>query len=191
MKCFVADREALMELDKVDSLFRIIDRYDHYIELANNKANYVLASVVTLNIAIAALLGYSDVLKFEIAYPLLGVIKVVSLICYAVFLFFSVHAIRGVNKIISPNTNSPVTAKLSNVYFGDVGVRSHTEYAEEFKGLSYDLFVEDLSFQVNALATIVSEKFEQQKNVMHVTMLQVIPFALATSALCGLAKAFS
>lgn len=180
-----------MELDKVDSLFRIVDRYDHYIELANNKANYVLASIVTINIAIAALLGYSDVLKFEVNHAWLGIIKVVTLICYVVFLFFSVHAIRGINKIIFPNTNSPVTAQLSNIYFGDVGGRSHTEYAKAFKDLSYDLFLEDLSFQVNALAIIVSEKFTQQKNVMHITMLQVIPFALVTSVLCGLAKAFS
>lgn len=180
-----------MELDKVDNLFRIIDRYDHYIELANNKANYVLASIVTINIAMAALLGYSDVLKFEVGHPLLGILKILSLVCYFVFLFFSLIALKGINKIILPNTNSPATAELSNVYFGDVSSRSHVEYAEVIKVLSYDVFLEDLAFQVNALAAIVNEKFIQQKNVMEVTMRQVMPFVLVTSSLCGLIKALS
>jgi hypothetical protein len=180
-----------MELDKVDSLFRIIERYDHYIELANNKANYVLASIVTINIAMAALLGYSDVFRFEVASPLLGIFKILSLVCYCLFLFFSLVALKGVNKIIFPNTNSPDSGELSNIYFGDVSSRTYIEYAEVVETLMYDVFLKDLAFQVNTLAAILNEKFIQQKNVMEVTVKQVIPSVLVTSVLCGLIKSFS
>ncbi|MCS3419639.1 hypothetical protein M2399_004666 [Pseudomonas sp. BIGb0450] len=178
-------------MDKIDGLFRIIGRYDHYIELANNKANYVLASIITVNVAMAALLGYSEVLKFEVGFPFVGIFKVLSLICYFAFLFFSGVAIKGVNSIIFPNTSSPVGVDPSNVFFGDVGGRSHVEYAHAFKEMSCDKFIEDLSFQANALAKIVSEKFNHQKDVMNTTVRQVVPFALATSSLCGLIKSLS
>lgn len=78
-----------MSFDKNDALFKIISRYDHYIEIANNKANYILASVISVNIALAALLGYAEILKFNISSPYTNIIKALGILSYLAFIIFS------------------------------------------------------------------------------------------------------
>ena len=46
-----------------DILLLNISRFDHYIELANNKANWLLTSLFTLLLGVFALIGYSDIIK--------------------------------------------------------------------------------------------------------------------------------
>lgn len=178
-------------MDKIDSIFRIIDRYDHYIELANNKANFILASTISINLAIAALIGYADILKFEINSPSTNILKIIVIICYAIFLIFNLLVLFGVHKVILPNTNTPKTEKPSNIFFGDVASRDHLEYADAVKGLNSCGLLEDLSFQANTLAVILNEKFKHQKRIMEITLKQVAPLAFVISSLCGIIKAFS
>lgn len=178
-------------MDKVDSLFRVIERYDHYIEIANNKANYVLAFVISLSVAIAALLGYADILKFNIDAPLVNIIKSLAVFIYVVSLFFVMQILLGVHRIIFPNTSSPSAPTKSIVFFGDVASLSHTDYADSVKGMTCEGLQEDLSFQANALARIVEEKFKNQKHVMEIISRQYIISMLIISILCGIIKALS
>lgn len=178
-------------MEKTESLFKIISRYDHYIEIANNKANYILASIISLNVAIAALLGYADILKFQMETPISDILKVLSIFAYFCFLFFTLQILIGVHKVIFPNTSSPQTPKSSNIFFGAVASRTHTEYADSIKKLEAEEFQEDLAFQANALAKIVDEKFKHQKSVMEIASNQFIISALAISILCGIIKALS
>lgn len=180
-----------MSLEKIETLFKIISRYDHYIEIANNKANYVLASVISVNIALAALLGYVDILKFSIATPYTNILKVLGAISYFSFIVSSGAILLGVHKVIFPNTSSPNTSKLSNIFFGDVAKRDHEKYATDIKGLNEEELTQDLSFQANALAKIVEEKFKHQKTVMLLTSRHFIASALITSVLCATIKALS
>lgn len=178
-------------MDKVDSLLRVIDRYDHYIEVANNKANYLLAFVISVSVGIAALLGYSDILKFDLSAPVANILKVICIFVYAVNLLFVMQILLGVHRIIFPNTSSPSTSVKSNIFFGDVASLSHIEYAESVKKMSCDSFQEDLSFQANALAKIVEEKFKHQKHAMKIASQQYILSSLFISILCGIVKALS
>ncbi|MEG9622004.1 hypothetical protein [Pseudomonas guariconensis] len=180
-----------MSFDKNDALFKIISRYDHYIEIANNKANYILASVISVNIALAALLGYAEILKFNISSPYTNIIKALGILSYLAFIIFSGVILLGVHKIIFPNTSSPSTSKPSDVFFGDVAKRDHEQYALDIKSLTTSDFTQDLSFQANALAKIVEDKFKNQKAVMQLTSRQFIASAFATSVLCAIIKALS
>lgn len=178
-------------MDKVDSLLKIIDRYDHYIEVANNKANYLLAFVISVSVGMAALLGYSDTLKFDLSTPIANILKVICIFIYAINLLFAMQILLGVHKIILPNTSSPSTSVKSNIFFGDVASLSHIEYADSLKRMSPDSFQEDLSFQANALAKIVNEKFKHQKQAMKIASQQYILSSLFISILCGIVKALS
>lgn len=178
-------------MDRIDSLFKIIDRYDLYIEAANNKANYLLAFVVSVSVAIAALLGYSDMLSFNISYPITNILKAVCLVVCLINLFFVMQILFDIHRIIFPNTSSPSAPVKSNVFFGDVASLSHIEYADSMKAVSSDTFQEDLSFQANALAKIVDEKFKNQKRAMKIASQQYILTTLIISILCGVVKALS
>jgi len=178
-------------MDKIDSILKIIDRYDHYIEVANNKANYLLAFVISVSVGIAALLGYSDILKFDLNSPITNILKVICILVYIINLLLVMQILLDVHKIIFPNTSSPSTSVKSNVYFGDVASLNHTEYAESMKKISCDSFLEDLSFQANALAKIVEEKFKYQKHAMKIASQQYILSSLFVSVLCGIVKALS
>ncbi|WP_262139335.1 hypothetical protein [Pseudomonas sp. Marseille-Q5117] len=178
-------------MDKIDSLLRVIERYDHYIEIANNKANYLLAFVISLSVAIAALLGYSDILKFAIDTPFVNILKSLAILMYVANLFFVMQILLGVHRIIFPNTSSPSTPTKSIIFFGDVASLSHIEYADSVKRMTCEGFQDDLSFQANALAKIVGEKFNNQKRVMEITSRQYIFSALIISILCGIVKALS
>lgn len=103
-------------MDKIDSLLRVIERYDHYIEIANNKANYLLAFVISLSVAIAALLGYSDILKFAIDTPFVNILKSLAILMYVANLFFVMQILLGVHRIIFPNTSSPSTPTKSIIF---------------------------------------------------------------------------
>lgn len=177
-------------MDKIDSLLRVIERYDHYIEIANNKANYLLAFVISLSVAIAALLGYSDILKFAIDTPFVNILKSLAILMYVANLFFVMQILLGVHRIIFPNTSSPQPNQV-NYFFGDVASLSHIEYADSVKRMTCEGFQDDLSFQANALAKIVGEKFNNQKRVMEITSRQYIFSALIISILCGIVKALS
>lgn len=178
-------------MDKIDILFRVIERYDHYIEIANNKANYLLAFVISVSVAIAALVGYSDILKFEISSPFSSILKTIVILISVLNVFFVMQILLGIHRIIFPNTSSPITHMKSKIFFGDVASLSHLEYAESVKTATCENFQEDLSFQANALANIVGEKFKNQKSVMQIASRQYIFSSLIISILCGIIKALS
>lgn len=178
-------------MDKIESLLRVIERYDHYIEVANSKANYLLAFVMSLSVAIAALFGYADMLKFSIDTLPLNIIKVVVIVLCVLNLIFVLRILLGIHKVIFPDTSSPSTLSKSVVFFGDVASVGHIEYAASVSNLTEAKFQEDLSFQANVLAKIVDEKFKNQKKVMELASEQYIWSALGISVLCGVVKAIS
>lgn len=178
-------------MDNIGNLFKIIERYDHYINIANNKANYLLAFIVSLSVAVAALIGYSETLRFSFETPITNILKTLAILTYVVNLFFSIQIIHGIHKIIFPNTSSPITATKSNIFFGDVASRSHVEYSNSIKRVTPEELQEDLSYQANALAKIVGEKFRHQKRVMDITAKQYIASTIIICFLCGIIKAIS
>ncbi len=178
-------------MDRIDVLFRIIERYDNYIEVANNKANYVLAFVVSLSVAVTALLGYSEVLQFKLDSAFLNILKVLSLLAFLVNLFYLMRILFGIHNIIFPNTSSPKHLEKSKIFFGDVASLDHESYAASVINMSSEDFELDLSFQVSALAKIVDEKFKFQKDVMAIVSRQYIGSALVMSVLCGIVKSMS
>jgi hypothetical protein len=178
-------------MNKIENLFEIIGRYDHYIEIANAKANYILAFAISLSIAISAMAGYADILKLTSSRSILDLLKYLAIASYAINVIFLLQILFGVHKVIFPNTRSPSTLKKSHIFFGDVASLNHIEYATSFNNLDEASFIEDLSFQVNALAKIAQDKFDHQKRVMRVTSQQYILSALTVSILCGIIKALS
>ncbi|WP_182851973.1 hypothetical protein [Metapseudomonas otitidis] len=178
-------------MDKTEVLFRIIERYDHYIENANNKANYALTFAISLSVAIAALLGYSEIFKFEINKGYLNIMKILTILTYIANSIFALIIFLGIHKIIFPNTSAPEGIKKSNIFFGDVASLGHDNYAASVEDMTTESLQLDLSIQVRIMAGIIDEKFKIQKTVMNIISRQYIVTALITSILCGIIKSIS
>ncbi|KFE51170.1 hypothetical protein IV02_13225 [Pseudomonas syringae] len=172
-------------------MFRIVNRYDHYIELANNKANFLLAFLVSINLAVAALLGYIDIFKFELVSPCVNIFKVLVLLVYLFFIGAGCRVLFFLYRVILPNTSSPSSTTPSSIFFGDVASLTPDNYAGVIDKLSEGEFVRDLSFQANVMAGIVSDKFASQKILMRVTLLWLVPSAFLVAVGCVFLKAVS
>lgn len=178
-------------MDKTEALFRIIERYDHYIESANNKANYALTFSISLSVAIAALLGYSEIFKFELDKGYLNILKILTIVLYTANSICALIIFLGIHNIIFPNTYVPEGIKKSKIFFGDVASLDHDNYATSIKDMTTESLQLDLSIQINIMARIVDEKFKLQKKVMNIISRQYIITALITSVFCGIIKSAS
>lgn len=133
-----------------------MDRFDQYIERADNKANFILT--ISGAILIAIIFQNKD-LFYDIDNNIIkniifldSALVAISLICS---IYFSLL-------VIIPRTS--VGTYTSVFYFEDVKYLRNSEFYEKLKNISEDEFIEDFSKQVNQLSIIVSKKMSRVKS---------------------------
>lgn len=92
-------------LDKFDFYFKVIARYDQYINLANTKASNHITLLGTLLIAGTALIGWGINLDTDGGLKINGS-QVLLIIAYLSFLVFSFMWYMSCMEVIQPNTKS-------------------------------------------------------------------------------------
>ena len=163
------------QINKVDFLWKIISRYDHYINSTNAKASLVIAwNGVVIG---AVLLQYEDILKTfsfkphgqlvaSIAMFLLGLSSLVS----NFFVF----------RVVTPYVPNGEPQK-SLIYFGSVSKMGQQKYHTLLSEADNSSILSDLSLQATDLATILEKKMKKIKTsiVFMCIGLVIIYFMLA------------
>lgn len=150
--------------EKLEMLFKIISRYDFYINSANSKASIIIAwNGIIIG---SVLLKYNSIIalycKPEWAYY-------VSNIFLAGLAVSGIFSIFFVFKVVTPFLSSSDSKKgspRSLIFFGDVSEITHEEYARRASVLTYEEALSDSALQAHILATGLSRKMkDMQKSI--------------------------
>ena len=155
-------------MDKFDYYFRVLERYDQYINLANTKASNHITLLGTLAIAATALVGWglnldtTNKLVLNGAQTFLIFIFIAYIIC-SIFWYLSCMAVIQPNTKGSKGTSTQLT---STIFFGDVDTfKKSTDFKVLVDSRSEDQNFEDLINQIHIMAHITNQKFLDYKKV--------------------------
>lgn len=158
--------------EKIEFYFKVLARFDQYIQLANTKASNQITLLSSLLVAVTALVGWGiDIKK-------LGQLEPQPLICIAVivyifFLLFSYCWYKSCMKVIQPNRSSSKNllditneSDLSTMFYKDI---DRYESAHNFKtkvqnSNELDL-LNDLLSQVHVMAYVTNKKFDDYEAI--------------------------
>lgn len=163
------DAESKSIEQKTKNLFEVLKRLDTYIGTTNTKCTIIMsycAAVIGLIILLI-----SRVIP-EVSHPaflvLIGILSVAIVISSVICMLMAISVIFPVTFSSPKNYNGN-----SVIFFGDISAIKSTpsEYSEKIKSISDVEFLEDLSWQVYTLSTIVSDKFDRIKTLSLCLML--------------------
>lgn len=165
--------------EKVEYLFKIIGRYDTYINSTNAKASLVIAwnGVVIGTI----LLKYNDILSnykppdwavvvASILLALMGICSVISIV-----LIFNV-----IFPFLKPTSRTPTGRVLideSAVFFGSVAKLGADEYQKQISGLTSATLLADLTDQAVILAQGLNAKMQLIRKSILAIMAELLIIA--------------
>ncbi|MHA3063962.1 hypothetical protein [Acinetobacter sp. ANC 4641] len=169
---------------KIDFYFNVLDRYDHYIELADTKAGNHLTLLGTLLVAVTAVFSWGVIIPETGKHFVLGCNLQTGLIF--LFLFFLVSCWYWYcicNSVLKPNTKpvkDDATAQQTNratstIFFGDV----EEIKLDEFEKIVLDemdegKLLKDLVGQVHVVAHITKVKFENYSKINRAVLASVL-----------------
>lgn len=154
-------------MDKIDFYFKVLARYDQYVQLANTKASNQITFMSSILLAITALVGWG--INFEKITALTSVIGFL----YLIFLFFCYQWYTHCIAVIQPNrtrsstNDTAVTVNnLSTIFYSDVAKFTSVEIIKEtVKNKDPDSHLEDLINQVYIMAKVTEKKFDDYEKV--------------------------
>lgn len=158
--------------EKIEFYFKVLGRFDQYIQLANTKASNHITLLSSLLVAVTALVGWGiDIEK-------LGTLEPHPLICsviiiYIFFLLFSYGWYQSCMKVIHPNRRSSKDMQdilnekdLSTIFYKDIDNHiSPDSYREKVKNFTELDSLNDLLNQVHVMAHVANKKFDDYESV--------------------------
>lgn len=162
-----------------DILLLNISRFDHYIELANNKANWLLTSLFTLLLGVFALIGYSDIIKniTNGNHIIIHIITFLNIASFLALIFFNIQAFYYLNFVLNSNLKLHLGGN-SIIFFGDISNKSFPDFSKKIDELDENRTIEDLKEQVYILADITNTKHQNIIKVNKIIMLRIMPASL-------------
>lgn len=162
------------EMDKEDFYFRVLQRYDHYINLANTKASNTITLISSFAVAATGLVGWgfmggqSDNNSIIISSD-----KIILILAYIAFCFFAFKAYLQCMLVIKPNVKPTIgpqnqisEEKLSTIFYGHVEkFKTTKDFKKAVDNNTPDERFEELLSQVHVLAEITADKMKQYTNV--------------------------
>ena len=139
--------------DRIDYLFRVISRFDFYINSANTKASLIIAWNGALIAAI--LLKYSEILSM---FQHVGWVKVTAVALLSSLGLCSIISSILVLRVVFPflRPTSKVTGRIlhseSMLYFGSVAAMGAEDYHKEITDSSLEDLLSDLADQTVTIA---------------------------------------
>lgn len=150
------------KMDKFDFYFKVLARYDQYINLANTKAANHINLLGTLSIAATALLGWGLNLDTTSGIKI-NTPQTFLIIAYIAFIVSSIMWYTTCMEVIKPNTKDSKdgnTSIPSSIFFGSVdSFQKFSDFKAFVSPRSDDEHFEDLLNQVHTLAHITNHKF--------------------------------
>lgn len=160
--------------DKIDFLFDIIKRYDHYIATTNFKVGLMMSFVSAIILGLTIRVFSNDIGGKE-----LSCFYFFSVLFSIITIILSFFAAINLLRVIFPNTKNH-NGTRSLIFFGDVSTYENgiEGYTRDLKKASSENLLEDLSRQTFIVAEIVNEKFRVLKIATRIMIYGVIPFLL-------------
>jgi hypothetical protein len=145
-------------MNKLDFLWKVIARYDQYIQSTNAKAAALLAySAIVVG---GILLKSSDILTMFQNHPVAS--RLVAF-CLAIAAIASVIVLWVTFFVILPFLKSPPKGN-SAIFFGDVANHETGKfYAEQISNLNEEAAVSDLAVQTHVIAGATIKKFRYMR----------------------------
>lgn len=154
-------------MDKVDFYFRVLARYDLYVQLANTKASNHITLLASILASVSALVGWG--LKFDKPSFYMAII----IFLYIIFLYKCYEWYSSCMKVIQPNrkrndgnTKHKSEDELSSIFYSDVSKFNSIEnFKEEVINRDEITHLEDLIQQVSIMAKVTEKKYDDYEKV--------------------------
>lgn len=158
---------------KMEQLWKVMQRYDQYINATNTKATIIL----TFNSLIISglLLKWSDLITMYKPIPCFVIISAFFLITIA---FASLYSLFYAFKVVNPYLVSPLKPQEyhSKIYFGHVSMfETGEDFAKSIDKSDAECFFTDLCYQVHILAKGITQKYERLKKSFQIIEYCMIP----------------
>lgn len=151
---------------KIDFYFKVLNRLDQYIQLADSKASIHQAILASMLTAITALFSWGINLKHS--HTVTGYFsssQTFMILTYIAFITLSVLWYSAISNVISPKLNSvrkgeTIDNYISTIYFNDINrFTTYKDFKDKAIGLSDEAVLEDLLVQIHTISEIVSTKY--------------------------------
>jgi hypothetical protein len=165
-----------MEIDKIEYYFKVLARYDQYIQLANTKASNHITLLASMLVAITALVGWGfDKNELGLMMALVGFL-------YLLFLFACYEWYSSCMKVIRPNrsrndgnTSHRSESELSTIFYSDVAkFTCFQSFKNQVDSKNDSDQINDLIHQVFIMAKVTEKKFDDYENVHSKVVASVI-----------------
>lgn len=156
-----------MEIDKVDFYFKVLARYDQYVQLANTKASNHITLLASMLAATTALVGWGGTFETP-TFP-----TAIIVFLYIIFLYNCYEWYNSCMKVIEPNRTRNLDnsehkneEELSCIFYSDVSKFSDFEnFKDQALKRSDDEYLADLIHQVSNMARVTEKKFNDCEGV--------------------------
>lgn len=164
-------------MDKIEFYFKVLARYDLYVQLANTKASNQITFLSSILVAITTLVGWG------ISFNNVDILGCLIIVLYGIFLFccgeWYVHCMN----VIQPNrkrskSESDVEIdedELSTIFYSDVAKFKNLESIKnKVEKKDEESHLDDLINQVYIMASVTEKKFDDYEKIQPWLMSAVV-----------------
>ena len=157
-------------MDKIEFYFKVLARYDLYVQLANTKASNQITFLSSILVAITALVGWG------IAFTNMDILGCMIIVLYGVFLYCCGEWYMHCMNVIQPNrkrsksdSNSDVKInedELSTIFYSDVAkFKDLQSIKDKVEAKDEQSHLDDLINQVYIMASVTEKKFDNYQKI--------------------------
>lgn len=153
-----------MSKDRTDFLWKVIGRFDFYINSTNTKANFLMAFNTFIIGGLSA--HFSNLMLVSSSYPLLRNSSLILIILSFVAAIVSLwHTFSVVNPFLK--SNKKVGEYHSSIFFQDVAeYESPESFFQKFSKDTDNDLLKDLAYQTHVLSKGATSKFDHLKKAL-------------------------
>lgn len=164
-------------MDKIDFYFKVLARYDQYVQLANTKASNQITFLSSILLAITTLVGWG------ISFDKIGSLSCLIIFLYVIFLFccgeWYVHCMNVIqpNRKRSKSDSDAVIGEddLSTIFYSDVAKFQNLESIKaKVQAKDEESHLDDLINQVYIMASVTEKKFDDYEKIKPWLMSAVV-----------------
>lgn len=161
--------------EKIDTFFKVLGRYDHYINTANTKTtvltSFLIAVIAGISLRLVLLLKEPKIAYYcDLLNPYVWSLATICLSLLAIIFAFIQ---------LRPNTSSDANYQ-SMIFYGDVAKHEYSAFLAAVNKATPQNILDDLARQVHAVAEVTDNKFKYLKRVTTIIVWFVIPSLILT-----------
>lgn len=155
-------------MDKIEFYFKVLARYDLYVQLANTKASNQITFLSSILVAITALVGWG------ISFNNMDILGCLTIVLYGIFLYCCGEWYMHCMNVIQPNRKrSKIDSalevdedELSTIFYSDVAkFKDLQSIKNKVEAKDQQSHLDDLINQVYIMASVTEKKFDDYEKI--------------------------